>query len=151
MRGEPKPTIWDYVGAVATVIVVLWIVLLMGCNAPYHYATGSDAPEAEIAAIILNECAVLDLQPKIRFASQDRLLDGAGYGYETAVMACMAGSASGYVIVYPACLAQPIDRIVIHARHECCHVALGHTSVQVDPAANIAQEVAAEACAAERF
>jgi hypothetical protein len=124
---------------------------VMGCTFPNPPSTPD---EQWLTSIVMNECKKLGVEVVTHYEGEDREIPGDPYGHPGETFEACMGGENGVVYVYPTCAVDtfdiPLSQWQDYARHECCHVYLGHTG-QVDPAAYIAQEQAADQCAVERF
>ena len=115
------------------------ICALTGCGSGADSPTNSD--EQWLYSVIYNECKKVGITPEIKFKDEDRPHSGGS-------QVCMA-AAHNTVWVYPICQDLiPGQGIFAYARHECCHLFLGHVG-QLDGSPEFyQQEVDAETCVA---
>lgn len=130
-------------------VMAIVAMIALSCSKA-NYPSAPD--EQWIASVIMNECKVLGLDVVTDFREEDRILDGSLYGFDYDPTACMAGDTNANTVwIYPACQDEAdLELLKAYARHECCHIYLGHVA-QLDDDCYIAQEIAADQCAKEMF
>lgn len=107
----------------------LILVLLTGCSA-YRYTSPSSGEEMIMASLVMQRCDELGESVKVVWTEEPYMIDGTLYGFDGPVKAAAwALSRSKRVAVYTGSLDHEWPHAVLDnlARHECCHVKLGHT------------------------
>lgn len=124
------------------------LLLLGGCDSLYRYTSPSSPGEMITASLVMEACGALGEEVKVVWTDDPYMIDGTLYGFEGPVQAAAwALSRSKRVAVFTGSLDRgwPLATLRNLARHECCHVTLGHTFSTPEI------EASAEACVRERF
>lgn len=144
-------THWSMKLIIAIAAYVYIICTLSGCGAEtptYRYTDNQSADEMIMAGFAVARCNDLGLKIKVVWTDDPYYIDGAMYGIEGRIKAAAwALTRSKRVAVYTGTLDHGWSYDVFNglAKHECCHIKLGHTLNTPE------SEGQANACVIERW
>lgn len=128
-------------------VVLIAFLLTRSCG--FNYPTQSEPATVLIAGEVMSACRHLGIEAEVRFQSEQQFVNGVRYGLEDKnYPICMNAEVPNVVNVFPSCLG--FDDWTHPARHECCHLALGHRGSPI-PSESERIETEANECVKERF